>query len=194
MIRNTATGYGYVAIAFHWTMALLILGMLAVGLYMTSLPQTDPLTFRLYQLHKSFGFVVLSLVVLRLGWRLINPAPKLPEGMKPWERLAAHLGHTGLYALLFLMPATGWLMVSASPWNIPTVVFNVLNIPHLPIPEALGTKEQAEGVFKTAHFYLAWFMIALVAVHVAAALKHHFINRDATLRRMVSTVPARDGG
>ncbi|MTI42979.1 cytochrome b561 [Roseibium hamelinense] len=193
MIRNTKSGYGHIAIAFHWIMALIIIGMLGMGLYMTSLPQTDPLTFQLYQLHKSFGFVILTLVVLRLGWRLLNPAPKLPNGMKPWERAAAHLGHTGLYALMFLIPISGWFMVSASPWNIPTVVFNVLNIPHLPVPGFLGTKEQAEGVFKFAHEYMAYFMIALVIAHVGAALKHHFIARDATLRRMVSTAPARDG-
>jgi len=192
MIRNTSTGYGRVAILFHWTMAVLIIGMLAGGLYMTNLPQTDAFTFQVYQLHKSFGFVILTLVVLRLAWRLINPAPKLPAGMKQWEKWAAHLGHTGLYAIMILMPITGWYMVSASPWNIPTVVFNVLNVPHLPLPAFLGTKEEAETIFKNAHFYLGWLAIALIVTHLGAALKHHFIERDATLRRMVSTKPARE--
>ncbi|GGB42230.1 cytochrome b561 [Roseibium aquae] len=192
MLRNTKTGYGRVAILFHWSMALLVLGMLAGGLYMTRLPITDPFTFQVYQLHKSIGFVILTMVVLRLGWRLANPAPQLPGGMKPWERWAAHLGHTGLYAVMILMPLSGWLMVSASPWNIPTVVFNVLNVPHLPVPAFLGSKEEAEGLFKSAHFYLGWLAIALVVTHVGAALKHHFIERDSTLRRMLSTQPARD--
>lgn len=191
MLRNTSTGYGRIAIAFHWTMAVLIVGMLGFGLYMTTLPQTDPATFQLFQLHKSVGFVVLTLAVFRLAWRLVNPSPKLPEGMHPLERIAARLGHIGLYALLFAMPITGWFMVSASPWGIPTVLFNIQPVPHLPVPEALGTKEQAESFFKTLHAYGAYFLIALVVVHVAAALKHHFIARDDTLKRMVSTGPAK---
>jgi len=192
MIRNTSTGYGRIAILFHWTMALLIIGMLAAGFWMTRLPPFDQFTFQVYQLHKSFGLVILTLVMFRLGWRLVNPAPKLPDGMKPWEKLAAHLGHTGLYAVMILMPISGWLMASASPWNIPTVVFNVVNVPHLPVPEFLGTKEEAEKVFMNVHFYMGWLTVALLVTHVAAALKHHFIERDATLRRMVSTKPARE--
>ncbi|MEP3047457.1 MAG: cytochrome b [Roseibium sp.] len=192
MLRNTPTGYGRIAIAFHWTMALLIIGMLAFGLYLENLPKTDQNTFQLYQIHKSFGFVVLALAIFRLIWRLINPAPKLPTGMAVWERWAAHLGHIGLYALLFAMPITGWLMVSASPWGIPTVLFNHLPVPHLPISEAFGTKEQAEAFFKTLHGYSAFVLIGLIFVHVAAAMKHHFIARDDTLRRMVSTKPAQN--
>ena len=191
MLRNTSTGYGRVAIAFHWTMAVLIIAMLAFGLYMTTLPQTDPATFQLFQLHKSIGFVVLALAVLRLVWRLVNPSPKLPDGMHPLEKLAAHLGHIGLYVLIIAMPITGWFMVSASPWGIPTVLFNVQPVPHLPVPEALGTKEQAEAFFKMLHEYGAYLLIALVVVHIAAALKHHFIARDNTLKRMVSTGPAK---
>ncbi|QDG77880.1 cytochrome b [Labrenzia sp. PHM005] len=191
MYRNTPTGYGRIAITFHWLMAMLILGMLGFGLYLDRLPQSDPRLFGLYQLHKSFGFVVLALAALRLVWRLLNPSPKLPDGMPVWERLAAHLGHIGLYALIFAMPITGWLMVSASPWGIPTVIFNTLPVPHLPYPEMLGTKEQAEGFFKALHAYGAYLLIALILVHIAAALKHHFIARDDTLKRMVSTEPAR---
>lgn len=191
MLRNTPTGYGRIAILFHWTMALLIIGMLGLGLYMSDLPLTDPNAFQFFQLHKSIGFVVLALAVLRLVWRLANPSPKLPEGMHPLERLGAHLGHAGLYALLFAMPLTGWLMVSASPWGIPTVVFNVLPVPHLPVPEALGSQEQAEGFFKLLHAYGAYLLIALVVVHVAAAFKHHVIARDDTLKRMLTTAPAK---
>ncbi|GAA0781992.1 cytochrome b [Roseibium denhamense] len=191
MLRNTSSGYGRIAIFFHWTMALLIVGMLAFGLYLDQLPQSDPNLFQLYQLHKSVGFVVLALALMRIIWRFANPSPKLPTGMASWERMAAHLGHIGLYALIFALPITGWFMVSASPWGIPTVVFNVLPIPHLPVPEALGTKEEAEGLFKVLHKYGAYLMIALIVTHIAAALKHHFIARDDTLKRMVSTGPAR---
>jgi len=191
MLRNTKSGYGWIAIAFHWTMALLIIGMLALGLYMHGLPQTEQSTFQLYQLHKSIGFVVLALAVLRLCWRLANPAPKLPAGMPSWEKAAAHLGHAGLYALIFALPVTGWFMVSASPWGIPTILFNIQPVPHLPIPTALGSQEEAESFFKLLHEYGAYLLIALIVVHAAAALKHHFIARDDTLKRMVSTAPAR---
>lgn len=192
MIRNSRNSYGLIAILFHWTMALLILGMLALGLYMHDLPAADPSTFQLYQLHKSFGFVVLTLAVVRLLWRVANPSPKLPDTMPTWERLAAHLGHAGLYALMFLLPMSGWLMVSASPWGIPTFVFNILNIPHLPVPAALGTAEQAEATLITLHGYIAYFLIALLIAHIGAALKHHFIARDDTLRRMISTTSSRE--
>ncbi|MHA7772515.1 cytochrome b [Roseibium sp. M-1] len=191
MLRNTSTGYGLIAILFHWSMALLIFAMLALGLYMTSLPPTEQATFELYQLHKSIGFVVLVLAAFRIAWRLVNPSPKLPDGMHPLERAGAHLGHAGLYALLFLLPFTGWFMVSASPWGIPTVLFNALPVPHLPVPAGLGTQEQAESFFKMLHEYAAYLLIALIVVHVAAALKHHIIARDNTLKRMVSTSPAR---
>lgn len=191
MIRNTISGYGRVAIAFHWSMAAMIVFMLALGIYMHELPPSDPATFPLYQLHKSVGFVVLALALLRLLWRLVNPAPKLPDTMKSWERLAAHAGHLGLYVLMFALPMSGWLMVSASPWGIPTVLFNVLPVPHLPVPEALGSKQEAEAVLKTAHALGAYVLIGLLVAHIGAALKHHFIARDDTLRRMVSSAPAK---
>ncbi len=191
MLRNSPTGYGRIAILFHWTMAVLILTMLGLGLYMTSLPLTDPIAFTLFQLHKSIGFVVLFLAAVRLVWRVMNPSPKLPEGMHPLEKIVAHLGHAGLYGLMFLLPVTGWLMVSASPWNIPTVVFNILPVPHLPYPAFLGDKPAAESFFKMLHEYGAYLLIALVLGHIAAAMKHHFISKDDTLQRMVSTKPAR---
>lgn len=188
--RNTQGGYGSVAIAFHWMMAVLIAGLFVAGKYMTGLDPMAPDTFALYQWHKSFGFLVLALAVLRLAWRLANPSPKLPTGMPAIERLAAHLGHAGLYALLLALPLSGWLMVSASPWGIPTVLFDVLPVPHLPVPGALGDKPAAEALLKELHEMLGFALLALVVLHVAAALKHHFINRDTVLRRMVSTAPA----
>lgn len=191
MLRNTRTGYGAIAIAFHWTMAALIATLFVLGLVMTGLPQTDPFTFGLYQLHKSLGMTFLALALARLLWRAINPSPALPATMPRLERLAAHLGHAGLYALMLAIPLSGWLMVSASPWGIPTIVFGALPVPHLPVPGALGSKAEAEAVLKTAHELLGWAMLALVALHAAAALKHHFIARDAVLRRMTSLKPVR---
>lgn len=190
MLRNSSAGYGLIAILFHWVMAALMLGLFALGLYMHNQPITDPGTFALYQWHKSFGLVVLALAVLRLAWRFANPAPQLPEGMPKFEKTAAKLGHAGLYAVMLAIPLSGWFMVSASPFNIPTLLFDMFNVPHLPVPAFLGTKAEAEALLKSAHEALAFFMIFLVAGHVAAAMKHHFLSRDDTLRRMVSSRPA----
>jgi len=85
-----------------------------------------------------------------------------------------------------LLPLSGWLMVSASPWGIPTIVFNLFEMPHLPVPGFLGDKASAEAILKLVHEYGAYFLIALIIGHVAAAMKHHFISRDETLRRMIS--------
>ncbi|QQM31757.1 cytochrome b [Martelella lutilitoris] len=182
MIKNTRHGYGAVAILFHWVMALLILGMLGLGLYMVRLPQSDPDAFALFQLHKSIGFVVLTLAALRLLWRAVNPSPKLPAEMPVWEKGVAHLGHAGLYAMMFLLPLSGWLLVSASPWGIPTIVFDLFEVPHLPVP---GDKAGTAALAAAVHEYGAYFLILLIAGHVAAAFKHHFIARDETLKRMV---------
>ena len=191
-LRNTSTGYGRIAIAFHWTMAALMIGLFAMGKYMVGLDPLAPDTFAIYQWHKSFGFLVLALVFLRLVWRAINPVPRLPDGMPMIQRTAAHLGHAGLYAVMIALPVTGWLMVSASPWGIPTVVFNVLPLPHLPVAEMFGTKAETEKVFATLHEWAGFLLVPLFIAHVAAALKHHFLNRDDILRRMVSTAPARN--
>lgn len=191
MIKNSTSGYGLVAIAFHWSMAAMILGMIALGVYMHELPKTDVATFELYQLHKSVGFVILLLAILRLGWRAFNPSPALPENLKAWEKALARLGHAGLYAIMFALPLTGWAMVSASQFGIPTIIFNTFDIPHLPIPETLVSKADVEAAFRAIHEYLAWFTMALVVGHVAAALKHHFILKDTVLRRMLSTASAR---
>ena len=191
MIRNTPNGYGLVAITYHWIMAGMILGMIALGVYMHELPKTDLATFELYQLHKSIGFTVLFLAVTRLAWRMLNPSPQLPQNMKAWEKALAHLGHAGLYAIMFALPLTGWVMVSASQFGIPTIIFNLFQVPHLPIPETLVSKAGVEATFQAFHEYLAWFTVALVLGHVAAALKHHFILRDNVLRRMISTAAAR---
>ena len=193
-MRNTINGFGAVAIAFHWIMALLIAGLFGLGKVMTGLDPMAPDTFALYQWHKSFGFVVLVLVIARLVWRALNPAPALPEGMPWYERLASRLGHAGLYGAMLLLPLSGWLMVSASPWGIPTVLFDAVPVPHLPVPAVLGDKSAAEATLKSVHEIVGNLLLVLVLLHVAAALKHHFINRDMVLQRMISTRPAKASG
>lgn len=191
MLRNTSTGYGLVGIGFHWLMALLLIGLIVVGKYMHGLPLADPNKFPLYQLHKSFGLAALALVAARLLWRFANPSPALPAKMPEWQRLGAHGTHIALYALMLAIPLTGWLMVSASPLGIPTLFFNLVTVPHLPVPGFLGEAAAAEGTMKEVHDLLGTLLIVVVIAHVAAAVKHHLIDRDDILKRMVSTAPAR---
>lgn len=189
-IRNTAGGWGWLARAFHWVMAVLIVGSLGVGFYMVEVVGDDLIQrFELTQLHKSFGFVIFCLAVARVVWRLANPTPTL-AGLPAWQRAASHVSHFGLYALILAMPITGWLMATSSPLNDPdaypmqvkNMVFGLFALPD-PYPE--GDKALSE-TFAAIHFWLAITLSALLAVHVAAALKHHLIDKDNVLRRMVT--------
>ena len=181
--------YTLVAIVLHWLIALGILALLGLGLAMTrgSLPPME--RFALYQWHKSVGITVLVLMALRVVWRLFHKPPPLPEAMPKAERRAAGLAHLALYGLLLAMPLVGWAMVSASPYNIPTVLYGTIPWPHLPVLPELPNKAAVEGVLKLAHSYGAWLLIALLILHVGAALRHHLVLRDDTLWRMLPVVP-----
>lgn len=168
--------YSAVAIFLHWTIALLILGMIAVGLTMEDYPIS--IRFTAYNLHKSFGLTILALSLFRLYWRLSHTPPPYPESMKAWEKLAAKTTHWLFYFLIIAMPLSGWLFVSAFA-KFPTVFFNLAEIPHLPVPKAYGPS------LKALHYWLAMGTLGLLALHVGAALKHHFITRDSVLRRML---------
>jgi len=180
--------YTTVAIALHWTIALLIVGQIAGGLYMHELPNSDPQKFQIYQLHKSFGISVLLLSLGRLAWRATHPAPALPGNLKPWERIAARVTHIGFYVLMIGTPLLGWAMVSASPYNIDTVLFGVVPWPHIP---GVESSKDVEGVFKELHEIAAFAIIGLLVLHVAAALKHHFMLKDAVVGRMIPVVKPR---
>jgi cytochrome b561 len=177
--------YGTVAIGLHWLIALGILALIVVGLTMTHM-QLSPMTkFQLYQLHKSIGITVLFAVVLRALWRLTHRPPPLPGTMPPLERGAAEGAHVALYAFLFFLPLTGWALASASPFNIPTVLYGVIPWPHLPVLSTLADKAPVEHVLKLIHGWAAWLLIALAGVHAGAALRHHFILRDGIMQRML---------
>jgi cytochrome b561 len=189
-MRTVATPrrYTLVAIVLHWLIALGILVLLALGLAMTrgGLPPMDRFAF--YQWHKSVGLTVLVLMGLRVLWRLFHRPPPLPEAMPKAERRAAGAAHLALYGLLLAMPLVGWAMVSASPYNIPTVLYGVIPWPHLPVLPELPNKAAVEGVLKLLHSYGAWLLIALLVLHVGAALRHHLVLRDDTLWRMLPLV------
>jgi cytochrome b561 len=173
--------YTGTAIALHWVLGLALIGMFAVGLYMTSLP-FSPQRLKLYNWHKWAGMTVLTLSVLRLLWRLTHRPPPLPAAvqaaMPRWQHLAHHGTHHLLYALFFIVPLAGWAYSSAA--GFPIVWFGVLQLPDLlPVDKAL-----AETI-KPVHAFAAYALAALVVLHVAAALKHQLVDRDGLLNRML---------
>ncbi|WP_265516170.1 cytochrome b [Nitratireductor luteus] len=183
MIRNTRAGYGLLAIALHWTIAALVVGQISLGLVM--LRVTDQrLAFDLIQWHKSIGLLILALIVIRLAWRMANPQPRPLASLRRWEKTASQAVHRLLYALLIALPLTGWALVSASVLGIPTLVFGLFLFPHLPV----GVSEGGEDFWRLLHGSLGFTALALVVIHIAAALRHHFILHDGVLRRMLRPV------
>ncbi|MBI5786619.1 MAG: cytochrome b [Rhodocyclales bacterium] len=170
------TRYTGTAIALHWLMAILILGICGVGLYMTGLP-LSPTKLQIYSWHKWAGVTAFLLALVRIAWRARHRPPALPVAMPHWQQIAAHGGHALLYVLMVAIPLTGWLMSSAKGFQ--TVYFGVL-----PIPDLLAKDKELGDLLRDVHATLNYLMIAIVAGHVGAALKHHFIDRDDILTRM----------
>jgi cytochrome b561 len=182
--RDSASGWGWVTRALHWTMAALILYQLGLGLRMVRID--DLLArFALTQVHKSWGVVIFALALLRLAWRLANPRPPLPATMPPWQRRAATASHAALYALMLALPLTGWLLASASPvqdlLQMQNLIFGTFALPDPFVPGSEGLDRVLRGLHAGAAFALA----ALLVVHAAAALRHQFVDRDRLLARML---------
>ncbi len=177
--------YHPVAAILHWTIAALIIGQIIGGLYMHGLPNSSPVKFDLYQLHKSFGLTVLFLSLVRLGWRLTHKTPSLPPSVPAWQKLAARATHWAFYALMILTPLAGWAIVSVSPTDIPTKWFGLIPVPHLPFFGGVADREAAEHLFEEQHEVLAKIIIGLLILHVGAALKHAFVDKDGVFQSMV---------
>ena len=169
--------YTKTAVTLHWLIALLIFTTFPLALYMADL-HLSPLKLRLYNYHKWIGIIVLALALVRLYWRTTNRPPAMPVTMKKWENVAAHAMHHTLYLLILVIPVTGWLMSSAKGFQV--VLFGVL-----PLPDLVGKNKELGDLLKEVHETLNYLMIGLVVAHVAAALKHHFVERDDILTRMV---------
>jgi len=184
MSRSDYSGF---AKLLHWLIAIVIAGMVGLGLYMTGVEGDFQYKLWLYQLHKSFGVTLFALVLVRLIWRQISPPPPMTENMAAWEQRAAGAAHFGLYALMFAIPLSGWARVSASPLSVPTEVFGLFTLPHIPWLASLPseTKQAWEPVFQWTHWALAWTLVAVVAIHAAAALRHAFILKDNVMQRML---------
>lgn len=183
MLRNTTRSWGLVSVLFHWIMAVLFLCQFGLGWYMVGLTNIKDVLehYNLIQLHKSIGFTILGLAVLRLAWALSSRRPTLPESMPGGERQLAHGAHVALYVALFAVPLTGWAVVSTSPLPIATWYFRLFVIPSLP----LGISRNSEQMWTSIHGFLAYAAIFLAAVHILAALRHHFHHKDAILLRML---------
>lgn len=184
-LKNSDVAWGWPARVIHWVMAVLIIGMLGLGLYTANVTDDLRERFELVQLHKSFGFVVFCLAVLRLAWRFSNRHnPTLPDSMKPWEKTAAHVSHIGLYVLMFAMPLTGWLTATSSrlkdDWGVRNMVFGLFELPDPFVPGDTALSE----TFGTIHFSCAVALMVLLALHIGASLKHRFVLHDDVLRRM----------
>lgn len=189
--------YTAVAILLHWAIAIAIFGMIPLGWWMHEALEdgaTRVQATAAYQLHKSIGLTVLMLSLVRLGWRLGHKPPPYPPHMPPWERIAAKATHWAFYALIILMPLTGWLYVSTGwsshydrPFEVPTLYFGLFQVPHLFGLASLGddTRSFLAKTIGFTHSRLAWVMIGLAVIHVAAALKHHLFDQDQVLARMV---------
>lgn len=173
--------YGAVAIAFHWLLALAIAASFGVGLYMHDLPFSVA-RVKLFNYHKWAGITILALSALRLLWRLTHQPPPVSSrvlaAMPPWQQRAAKLSHASMYVLFFAVPLLGWAYSSAA--GLPVVWFGVLPLPDL-VPV---DRDMAKALLKPLHTYAAFTLAGVVALHVAAAFKHQFIDRDNLMSRM----------
>lgn len=171
--------YNRVARSLHWTIGGLIIVNLVLGVFHEAIPEGYPVM----DIHKSIGFLVLALGLFRLFWRLTHPAPPLPAAMPGWEKLAAHGLHWIFYALIIILPVTGWIFSSAGKW--PLHFFWLFDIPKFAVekgsPLAIGTHN--------AHVVFGFAWIGLLLIHVGAALRHHFILKDGILTRMWRAAP-----
>lgn len=174
------------AILLHWTVAALVFAQLGGGFLMTHYVQDLALKFRLYQLHKSIGATILALMLARIMWRLATRQPPWPDFLRQWERRLAGLVQAMLYILLTALPLSGWARVSAAPLAIPTMLYGLIPAPHILFLAQLPLEEKKalEPLLKNVHSVLGWAVLALAALHVAAAVRH-IILQDGVMSRML---------
>lgn len=176
-IEPVQTRYGAVAIALHWLVAAALVALYWIGWEMVDLP-LGPDKLRLYALHKSIGLTVLLVAIARLLWRATHRPPALPADIAPWQKTVSAITHWSLYALLLLIPLTGWVLNGTT--GFPLSWFGVVSVPNL-----VGAMPDWKNSAAFVHEFFGKILLALVALHVAGALHHHFVLRDAILTRMV---------
>lgn len=178
MLRNTTASYGWIAIVLHWLVAIAVIGLFALGLWMVELSYYDPWYRTAPDIHKGIGILLFLVMLGRLLWRLINPRPLPEPGMRRVERILASAAHGALYLLIFAVMLAGYLISTADGRAID--VFGLFSV-----PATLRGIENQEDIAGEVHLVLAITLISIAGLHALAALKHHFWNRDRTLRRML---------
>ncbi len=177
------TRYTATAVTLHWLIFMLIVCGFTLALYMKGLP-LSPQKLKYISWHKWIGVTIFTLALARVAWRLTHAAPALPASMPAWQRSVAGATHILLYALIVAIPITGWLMSSA--FGVPTVYLGIV-----PLPSPLARDKELGELLKSAHVFLNYTMLALVIMHVGAAVKHYLIDRDDVLARMLPFVKPR---
>jgi cytochrome b561 len=172
--------YGATAIALHWLMAIVLIPLVVLGLYMVSLPDVgfDTRKIALILYHKQLGILALTLAVLRLAWRVGHVLPALVETLPEWQKVIARFVHLCLYGLMFALPVTGWLMSSAA--GFPVSFLGLFDL-----PDFVSPNDYLFRAYVQAHKWLGYALIGLTVVHAGAALRHHFLAKDETLRKML---------
>lgn len=175
--RNTASSYGSFARLLHWSIVVLIIAQYLLAEWADELPDGIE-KLKVLSNHKAFGMLVLMLALVRIAWRLVNKGRPVPVAMPPWQRKAAAAGHGLLYLLVLAQPVSGWAMSSAA--NSPVTFFGWFQFPAL-----LGANHDLHETLEDLHEALFYVLVTVAAVHAAAALYHHFVQKDDTLRRML---------
>lgn len=179
--RHAIVRYSGTAMLLHWGLAVALVAIFALGVYMHELP-FSPTRLKLYNWHKWAGIAILALSAFRLVWRLSHPAPALHDAvlaaMPGWQHVAHSVTHVAMYALFFIVPVLGWTYSSATG-------FQVVFLGLWPLPDLVPANEALAETLKGAHAIAAWTLALLVVMHVAAAFKHHLINRDGLMQRML---------
>jgi cytochrome b561 len=178
ILRNTPSTYGAVHIVLHWLTAVSVIGLFASGLWMVELGYYDPWYNRAPALHKAFGIVLVVVMLIRLVWRWGNGVPEPEPGVRRWETQAAHWVHAALHLGVFAAVISGYLIATAK--GAPVAVFDLFSVPAT--IHGLDRQEDIAGDF---HYFVSYGLIGLAGLHALAALKHHMIDRDATLLRML---------
>lgn len=176
--RNTRNGYGLIAKLLHWSVAILIVGLIALGWYMVDLTYFDKWYNESLAIHKGFGMFALALGALFAGWRFVSPSPEHLVELKTWERIAAGVMHHALYAAMLLIPVTGYLISTSAGKSID--IFGWFEV-----PPVVKVDKNLRDMAIELHFYLGYVTGVLICLHAGAALKHQFIDRHGTLARMM---------
>ena len=173
-----ATHYTRPAIALHWLVALLIIANFLLGLTMVDIPGLTPTKLKYFSWHKWLGITILGLACLRLVWRLTHTPPAYPATMPGWQKQLAHLMHGLLYLLIFAIPLSGYFYSLAA--GVPVVYLGIV-----PLPVLIAPDQALKALLKPVHYWLNMIMLAMLCLHILAALKHQFIDKDRTLQRML---------